>query len=539
LSAHPSVASGDTTLDVAIVGAGYGGLLMLHRARNLGLTARVFERSDSVGGTWHANRYPGARCDTESLEYSYQFSDALFQEWQWSERFATQPELLAYARHVAERFDLLRDISFRTEIRRAVFDEQACRWQIEDATGDLHTATFLVLATGCLSSANVPQIPGLESFGEALYHTGKWPTHPVSLAGKRVGIIGTGSSAVQAIPTIAPEVAELTVFQRTPNYVVPAHNGPICAEYEARVRADPVQFRADNATMSRGHGYVNRGTGVSALSVPREEVERDLQRRWETGGLNFLDGYTDLLTDTQANAIAAEFVRNKIRSIVRDPEVAATLCPTYPIGCKRVSVGDGYYETFNRSNVRLVDVRQHPIQRVVPGGIVAGEKRHALDVLICATGFDAMTGPILAIDIVGRDGLALRDKWHAGPLNYLGLAVSGFPNLFTLTGPGSPSVLTNMHVSIDQHTAWVADCLRSMMASKHSRIEALESAESEWVRRVSDIASGTIFPSCNSWYLGANVPGKPRVFMPFLGYPSYVELSTKVAEAGYAGFELA
>jgi cation diffusion facilitator CzcD-associated flavoprotein CzcO len=539
LSAHPSVASGDTTLDVAIVGAGYGGLLMLHRARELGLTARIFERSDSVGGTWHANRYPGARCDTESLEYSYQFSDALFQEWQWSERFATQPELLAYARHVAERFDLLRDIRFRTEVRRAVFDEAASRWHIDDATGSRHTATFLVLATGCLSSANVPQIPGLDAFGDALYHTGKWPTHPVSFAGKRVGIIGTGSSAVQAIPMIAKEAADLIVFQRTPNYVVPAHNGPICADYESRVRADPAQFRANNATMSRAHGWVNRGTGVSALSVPREEVERDLQRRWETGGLNFLDGYTDLLTEPRANDIAAEFVRHKIRSIVRDPQVAARLCPTYPIGCKRVSVGDGYYETFNRSNVHLVDVKQHPLARVVRGGIVAGEIHHALDALICATGFDAMTGPILAIDIVGVGGLSLREKWHAGPLNYLGLTVSGFPNLFTLTGPGSPSVLTNMHVSLDQHTAWVADCLRNMMASNRSRIEALESAESDWVRRVSAIASGTIFPTCNSWYLGANVPGKPRVFMPFLGYPSYVELSTKVAEEGYAGFQLA
>jgi cyclohexanone monooxygenase len=354
-----------------------------------------------------------------------------------------------------------------------------------------------------------------------------------------VGIIGTGSSAVQAIPEIAREAAELVVFQRTPNYVVPAHNGPISAEYEARVRADPRQFRLNNATMSRGHGWVNRGTGVSALSVPREEVERDLQRRWEIGGLNFLDGYTDLLTEPRANDLAAEFVRDKIRSIVRDPAVAARLCPTYPIGCKRVSVGDGYYETFNRGNVRLVDVREHPIRRVVPGGLVAGEEEHGLDALVCATGFDAMTGPILAIDIVGRDGLSLREKWHAGPLNYLGLAVSGFPNLFTLTGPGSPSVLTNMHVSLDQHTAWVADCLRTMMKSNRTRFEALESAESDWVRRVSDIASGTIFPSCNSWYLGANVPGKPRVFMPFLGYPRYVELSTKVAEEGYAGFELA
>lgn len=538
MSAHPTVSSSDTSLDIAIVGAGYGGMLMLHRARALGLSARVFERSDTVGGTWHYNRYPGARCDTESLEYSYQFSDELFDEWRWSERFATQPELLAYARHVAERFDLLRDIQFRTEITRAAFDEQAGRWELEDASGGRRTARFLILATGCLSSANQPQVAGLESFAGPVYHTGKWPTKKVDLAGRRVGIIGTGSSAVQAIPTIAPEVKELVVFQRTANYVVPAHNGPISPAYEARVRANHREFRADNATMLRAHGFTNRGTGVPALSVPREEVEKDLQRRWDIGGLNFLDGYTDMLTDREANAIAADFVRAKIRSIVGCPEVADKLCPTYPIGCKRVSVGDGYYQAFNRSNVRLVDIRQRPIERVQSQGVVTGEGLHDMDVLIFATGFDAMTGPILAIDIIGRGGLSLREKWRAGPANYLGLAVNGFPNLFVMTGPGSPSVLTNMHVSIEQHTSWIADCLSSMMLERQTRIEALEDAESEWVARVADIASHTIFPSCNSWYLGANIPGKPRMFMPFLGYPTYSRLCDRVAQEKYAGFQL-
>ena len=535
--AAPQAPSPD--LDVAIVGAGYAGLLMLHRVRALGLKALVFERGGDVGGTWYWNRYPGARCDTESLEYSYQFSDALFSDWKWSERFATQPELLAYARHVAERFDLLRDIRFDCPVRRAAFDEPTATWQIDDGQGGRHVARHLILAAGCLSSTNLPPFEGLAQFRGPVLHTGQWPHQEPELRGRRVGIIGTGSSAVQVLPTIAPLVKELIVFQRTANYVVPAHNGPIDPGYEAQVRQDPQTFRRRNATMVRGHGWRNRGNEVSALSVPREEVERDLERRWAVGGLNLLDGYTDLLTDLRANEIAAEFVRNKIRTIVRDPQVAERLCPTHPIGCKRVSVGDGYYETFNLDHVRLVDIKHRPIERIAPDGVVVAGQLHAMDVLICATGFDAMTGPILAIDVVGRAGLALKDAWRAGPRNYLGLSVHGFPNLFLLTGPGSPSVLSNMHVSIEQHTAWVADCLAALQREGQTRIEARPEAEAGWVQRVDQIASGTIFPSCNSWYLGANIPGKPRMFMPYIGVPSYARLAAQVAQDGYAGFERA
>jgi cyclohexanone monooxygenase len=524
--------------DVVIVGAGYAGLLMLHRVRGLGLNARVFERGDGVGGTWYWNRYPGARCDTESLEYSYQFSDDLFQNWKWSERFATQPELLEYAKHVAEHFNLLPHIQFNTSLKRASFDEASKRWSVKTDAGQEVSAKFLILATGCLSSTNVPKILGLSDFKGPLYHTGQWPVGGVPLAGKVVGIIGTGSSAVQAIPAIAPMVKELIVFQRTANYVVPAHNGPIAREYEAQVLANHAEFRHNNATMIRAHGYRNRGPDVSALTVPRQEVEQDLERRWQVGGLNFLDGYNDLLLDLEANKIPAEFVRAKIRSIVKDQSVADLLCPTHPIGCKRVSVGDGYYETYNRGNVHLVDIRSTPIEKIAADGPVMAGKTYGVDVLICATGFDAMTGPILSIEIVGRNGVRLVDKWAAGPKNYLGLSVNGFPNLFTMTGPGSPSVLTNMHVSIEHHSDWIANCLAAMMAAQKTEIEATESAEQNWVKRVDDIANGTIFPSCNSWYLGANIPGKPRMFMPYVGFPSYAQVCASVAADGYAGFRL-
>ena len=529
--------SGDQC-DVVIVGAGYAGLLMLYRARGLGLNARVFERGDRVGGTWYWNRYPGARCDTESLEYSYQFSDDLFHNWKWSERFATQPELLEYAQHFAECFNLLPHVKFNTSVNRASFDEASKRWSVKTDVGQEVSAKFLILATGCLSSTNVPKIPGLSDFKGPLYHTGQWPAGRVPLAGKVVGIIGTGSSAVQVITTIAPVVKELSVFQRTANYVVPAHNGPIAKEYEAQVLANHAEFRYNNATMLRAHGYRNRGLDVSALTVPRQEVEQDLERRWQLGGLNFLDGYNDLLSDLEANKIPAEFVHAKIRSIVKDQSVADLLCPTHPIGCKRVSVGDGYYETYNRENVHLVDIRSTPIEKITADGPVVAGKTYGVDVLICATGFDAMTGSILSMEIVGRNGLRLVDKWAAGPRNYLGLSVNGFPNLFTMTGPGSPSVLTNMHVSIEHHSDWITHCLAAMMAAQKTEIEATESAEQNWVKRVDDIANGTFLPSCNSWYLGANIPGKPRMFMPYVGFPSYSQVCASVAEDGYVGFRL-
>lgn len=535
---HKEVDSHSSAVDVVIVGAGFAGLLMLHQTRALGLSARVYERGSDVGGTWFWNRYPGARCDTESLEYSYQFSTELFREWKWSERFATQPELLRYAQYVAQRFDLHPNIRLNSTVEKSHYDEKTRKWHTATNRGERITSDFLIFATGCLSTAHLPEIPEMGRFRGGIYHTGSWPKEGVDLSGQVVGIVGTGSSAVQVIPTIAAELKHLYVFQRTANYVVPAWNGKISNDYELSVMADPVSFRRDNAKMIRAHGYRNRGKDLSALSVPREEVERDLERRWNTGGLNFLDGFNDLLTNLDANMIAAEFVKSKIRKIVKDPAVSELLCPKHPIGCKRVSVGDGYYESFNFKNVTLVDISQSGIHRLSEESIEAGGSSYRCDSLIFATGFDAMTGPILSINVTGRKGVTLREKWREGPRNYLGLSVSGFPNFFIMTGPGSPSVLTNMHVSIDHHAAWISRCIKSMKSRKLSEIEATENFESRWIDTVSEIASNTIFPSCNSWYLGANIPNKPRMFMPYIGFPSYESKCREIEENDYSGFRL-
>jgi cyclohexanone monooxygenase len=526
------------SVDVVIVGAGFAGLLMLHQIRELGLSVRVYERGADVGGTWFWNRYPGARCDTESLEYSYQFSTELFREWKWSERFATQPELLRYAQYVAHRFNLHTNIQLNTSVEKSQFDERLKKWLTITNRGESVSSDFLILATGCLSTAHLPKIPEMSRFRGKIYHTGNWPKEEVNLSGQAVGIIGTGSSAVQIIPAIVPQVEHLYVFQRTANYVVPAWNGQIPQDYELSVMADPVSFRRNNAKMIRAHGYRNRGRDQSALSVSREEVESDLERRWNIGGLNFLDGFNDLLTNSDANKIAAEFVKAKIRKIVKNSAISELLCPNHPIGCKRVSVGDDYYESFNSRKVTLVDISRSGIIRLSEDAIEAEKGVYRCDSLIFATGFDAMTGPILSINIVGRGGVTLREKWREGPRNYLGLAVNGFPNLFIMTGPGSPSVLTNMHVSIDQHAAWIARCIKSMRSQKFSAIEATESSELSWVEVVSKIASHTIFPSCNSWYLGANVPNKPRMFMPYIGFPSYESKCKEIEENNYFGFKL-
>lgn len=536
---HKEVDSQSTSVDVVIVGAGFAGLLMLHQTRVLGLSARVYERGSDVGGTWFWNRYPGARCDTESLEYSYQFSTELFREWKWSERFATQPELLRYAQHVARKFDLYKNIHLNSAVEKSHYDEKTRKWFTTTSRGESLASDFLILATGCLSTAHLPEIPGMERFRGRVYHTGNWPKEGVDFSDQVVGIVGTGSSAVQVIPTIAPQLRHLYVFQRTANYVVPAWNGKIPNDYEAAVMADPISFRHNNAKMIRAHGFRNRGKDTSALSVSREEVERDLERRWNIGGLNFLDGFNDLLTSSEANKIAAEFVKSKIRKIVKNPAVSELLCPRHPIGCKRVSVGDGYYESFNSGNVTLVDISQSGIHRLGEESIETDRTSYRCDSLIFATGFDAMTGPILSIQITGRNGLTLREKWSEGPRNYLGLSVCGFPNLFIMTGPGSPSVLTNMHVSIDQHAAWISRCIQSMKLRQLSEIEATEESEARWIDAVTEIASNTIFPSCNSWYLGANIPNKPRMFMPYIGFPSYERKCREIEENDYLGFKLA
>ena len=525
-------------LDAVIVGAGFAGLYSLHRLRGLGLTARVFEAGQGVGGTWYWNRYPGARCDVESMDYSYSFSDELQQEWGWTERYAAQPEILKYVNHVADRFDLRRDIQFETRVTSAVFDEATSRWSIETDRGDRVSARFCIMATGCLSDAQVPDIKGRETFEGAWYHTGKWPHEGVDFTGQRVGIIGTGSSAIQSIPIIAKQAAHLFVFQRTPNYSMPAQNAPLDPGYERRVKESYADFRRQ-ARESRV-GFVVDRSGDSALAVPIEEREREYEKRWSRGGLGFSAAYTDLLTNKDANDTAADFFRDKIRDIVRDPAVARALTPQdYPLGTKRLCVDTGYYETFNRDNVTLVDLRKTPIEAITPGGVRTSEADYAVDAIVFATGFDAMTGALLSIDIRGRGGRPLRETWAAGPRTYLGISIAGFPNFFTITGPGSPSVLSNMIVSIEQHVDWIADCLTYLGRHGHASIEATTEAQEAWVQHVNDVGHMTLYPLAKSWYMGANVPGKPRIFMPYIGGVGvYRQKCDEVAAKDYEGFAL-
>ncbi len=547
--------------DVIVVGAGFAGLYMIHRLRGLGFTVRAFEAGDGVGGTWYWNRYPGARCDVESLEYSYQFSEELQQEWSWSERYSGQPEILRYANHVADRFDLRRDIEFNRRVVSARFEEEDSRWRIEVAPPDGAAAgpfdgnaagrsngegagsetvfaRFVVMATGCLSAANLPAFDGIDDFEGEKYHTGAWPHEGVDFTGLRVGIVGTGSSAIQAIPVIAGEAAHLTVFQRTPNYSIPAHNGAMDREREAEVKAEYPAFRERNSRMPAGLGADMNPMPDAFAEVSPEERQRRFEERWAYGGFSFMASFADMLMSQEANDAAAGFVREKIRGIVRDPEVADLLSPHNVIGCKRICLDSGYFETFNRPNVTLVDVSSAPIEKITKTGLRTGGRDYGLDAIVFATGFDAMTGALARIDIRGRGGRTLRSKWEDGPRAYLGLGVAGFPNLFVITGPGSPSVLSNMLPSIEQHVDWIADCVAWMQDRGHAAIEATPEAENEWVAHVGEVAGATLYPTCNSWYLGANVPGKPRVFMPYLGFPPYVEKCDAVAANDYEGFEL-
>lgn len=499
---------------------------------------RVYEAGAGVGGTWYWNRYPGARCDIESMEYSYQFSDELQQEWEWSERYAPQPEILAYLEHVAERFDLKRDIQFETRVEAAQFEEATGRWRVKLQGGEEVSARFCLMATGCLSSANLPEIPGRDAFAGALYHTGRWPHEGVDFRGKRVGVIGTGSSAIQSIPLIAEQAEHLAVFQRTPNYSVPAHNVALDPAERARIKADYKGFRERNAAMPFG-AFADIGEiGDSAREATPEQRRQRYDGRWEYGGLPFLASFADLLFDEEANETAAQYVRDKIAETVRDPETAEKLTPHHLIGCKRLCADTGYFETFNRPNVSLVDGSENPIECITQKGLRAGDRDFDLDAIVFATGFDAMTGALLAIDIRGRNGRTLREKWAAGPRSYLGLCVEGFPNLFTVTGPGSPSVLANMVPAIEQHVNWIADCIASLRSHGHGHIEATRGAEDAWVEHVNRVAESTLYPRANSWYLGANVPGKPRVFMPYIGFPNYVAKCDEVAAKGYEGFTL-
>ena len=523
-------------LDVLIVGAGFAGLYMLHKARQLGLSARVLEAADGVGGTWLHNRYPGARVDIQSLEYSFSFDEALQQEWQWSERYASAPELLRYANHVADRFKLRDGIALNTRVAAAQWDDAGRSWRVKSEQGGIWQARFLVMASGPISTPNVPEFKGLASFKGAAYHTAHWPKTPVDFTGQRVAVIGTGSSGVQAIPLIARQARELTVFQRTAAYAVPAHNGPLDKALEARVKADYAGVRQRNLQMQGGFGSLTPPNMVSALRVSAQEREAEFERRWQIGGFSLLAAFSDLLRRPASNAFAAEFVRKKIRGIVKDPATAELLCPNYTIGCKRLCVDSGYYDTYNRPNVRLVDISQNPIDEITATGLRTGGRAYEFDALVLATGFDAMTGTLMRLDLRGQGGLRIQDKWKAGPLNYLGLMTEGFPNMFHVAGVGSTSAFTVVTVSIEHHVNWIGECIRWLDAKGHARIEPTQQAESDWVAHVNKVAEGTVMLSCNSWYLGANIPGKPRMFMPLVGFPAYAQKCAEVAQSGYPGF---
>ena len=526
------------TFDAVVVGAGFAGLYMLHRLRELGFSVRAYEAGSGVGGTWFWNRYPGARCDVESLEYSYSFSEELEREWQWSERYATQPEILRYLNHVADRFDLKRDIQFETRVTSAIFDERSDRWNILTDSGDRVSAKFCVMATGCLSTAKLPEYKGIETFRGKTYHTGHWPHEGVDFTGQRVAIIGTGSSGIQTIPNVANQASHLFVFQRTPNFSVPAHNAPLTSEVDNDWKTKRAEYR-QRARMAP-FGLLWELNEKSALEVSREERQRKYEERWAYGGLGMMGAFGDLLFNKEANDTAAEFVRAKIRGIVRDPAVAERLVPRdYPVATKRLCVDTSYYATFNRDNVTLVDTRSTPIEEVTPDGLRTSEAEYQLDSIVFATGFDALTGTLCNMDIRGREGVTLKQKWSEGPRSYLGIMVAGFPNLFIITGPGSPSVMSNMVVSIEQHVDWIAGCMEHLRDHGLAAIEATVGAEDAWVAHVNEVANSTLFPMANSWYMGANIPGKPRVFLPYIGGVGvYRQKCDEIAAKGYEGFAL-
>jgi cation diffusion facilitator CzcD-associated flavoprotein CzcO len=522
--------------DAIVIGAGFSGLYMLYRLRELGLATRVYEAGEGVGGTWYWNRYPGARCDSPSVHYSYSFSPELEQEWEWTERYPRQPEILRYLNHVADRFDLRRDIQFNTRVTSVVYDSDTRRWTIQTEQGDRVSARYCVTAVGCLSTPNTPPFKGLDAFAGQIYHTSRWPHDGVDLTGKRVGVIGTGSTGIQAIPQIAKQADHVTVFQRTPNYSIPARNRPLTTEEKASIKANYRQIRQTDRESAIG--ITLESSTQSALEVTPEERQKRLEERWGVGGFGMLGVFTDVITNLEANTYVADFVRSQIAQMVHDPETAALLIPRdYPIGSKRICIDTEYFETYNRDNVTLVDVRKSPIEEITPTGLRTKDAEYELDVIVFATGFDAMTGSLFNLNIRGKDGLALKEKWAAGPRTYLGLMTADFPNLFMITGPGSPSVLSNMTVSIEQHVEWITDCIRYMLEHNFTSIEPQVEAEDAWVAHVNELANQTLYPLANSWYIGANIPGKPRIFMPYIGgVGNYRKKCQEVAEKGYEGF---
>ncbi len=525
-------------LDALVIGAGFAGLYQLLCLRDrLGLSVQVLEAAAGVGGTWYWNRYPGARCDSESHAYCFTFSEELVREWEWSERYPGQAEVLRYLNHVADRFDLKRDIRFDTRVTSAHWDAASNLWCVGTAAGEEFKARFLITAVGCLSSANVPDIPGLADFAGRWVHTGQWPHEGVDFTGKRVGLIGTGSTGIQAVPVIAASAAHLTVFQRTPTYSVPARNAPLTDEFKRYVKDNAAAIRQTMQSTPNGHPF----TIAERLALETAPAERQAlyEAAWEKGGLQFRATFKDLMVSVAANDTAADFLRGKIRAVVRDPVKAAMLSDIdHPYAAKRPPIDTDYFEAFNRGNVDLVDLKAEPIERITPRGIRTKAAEVPLDIIVFATGFDAMTGALLRMDIRGAEGRTLADAWAAGPRNYLGLQVAGFPNLFMMTGPGSPSVLCNMPVPIEQHAEWIADCIAHMRQKGLTRIETSEAAMDHWVEKVNATADAILLSRAkHSWYYGANIPGKPQVFMPYAGgMARYKRICDEVVTRNYEGF---
>jgi cyclohexanone monooxygenase len=524
--------------DVVVVGAGWGGMYALYRLRNMGLSVRVLEQGGSVGGTWYWNRYPGARCDVESVDYCFSFDDQLQHEWTWTERFATQPEILRYADHVATRFDLRRDIDFETRVEAARYDDETRRWHVLTDTGRTLMTRYCVMAMGNLSAVNVPDFAGIADYRGRFVHTARWPEEGVDVAGLQVGVIGTGSTGIQLTPELAKHAERVTVFQRTANYSMPARNRLLTEDEIAAVKASYRERRVKSRWSMTG--LPAEPATVSALEVSEKERRRSFDEGWREGGAHAILGqYSDMLTSRAANVHGADYVRERIRETVLDPEVAELLCPDdHPLGAKRICVDTGYYEAFNRDNVRLVDVRSAPIRRFTERGLeTADGQQHALDVVVFATGFDAMTGAMLALDLRGRGGVPLQKVWAHGPQTYLGLATAGFPNLFIVTGPGSPSIFTNMVLAVEQHADWIADCIAHLDANGLVATEPTVKAQEAWTRHVSEAAAASLRSAGNSWYRGINIPGKPRVFMPYVGgLGPYRAICDEVAADDYRGF---
>ena len=523
-------------VDAVVVGAGFAGLYLLHRLRESGFSARVFEAGGDVGGTWYWNRYPGARCDIESMQYSYQFSEELQQDWRWSERYASQPELLAYIEHVTERFGLRPHITFNTRVDGATFDDANHCWTIETSSGEKVRARFLLLGVGVLSTTHTPDFPEIDRFDGTVYHTGRWPHEEVDFAGRRVGVIGTGSSAIQAIPLIAEQADHLYVFQRTANYVVPSRNHRLGADEVDAIKSDYPAFRAK--AKERPSAFLFPFNPGSALDVSDEERFERFERQWEIGGLPFLGAFGDILLDQRANELVIDYWKGKVREIVDDPATAELLIPKGDIfGGKRLCSGTDYFETYNRRNVTLVDASETGIERFVPSGVEAAGTSFELDAVVFATGFDALTGSVVAMDISGPDGSTIKQRWADGPDNYLGMAVNGFPNLFNTQGPGSPGVFATMVTGIEHQSDWIVDCMEWMRRHELTRVEADAAAQSDWVQVVQEAAELSLRPKADSWYTGANIAGKAQVFMPYIGgFPTYVNRCSQVADSDYEGF---